>query len=36
MHLVGHAAYTKGIMPWLLIDHGTLLFGREHRGVHGL
>ena len=30
----GHV-YTKGIRPWLLSDHSTMLFGQEHRKVHG-
>jgi hypothetical protein len=34
-HFIGHA-YIKGTRPWLLNDHGTLLFGQEHREVHRL
>lgn len=27
---------TKGFRPWLINDHGTPLFERDHREIHGL
>ena len=33
--ILGHV-YTKGIRPWVLNDHNTPLFGRDHGEVHGL